>query len=143
MNLVVCGGLFQGVRCISTVNSSGGRIRILPQYESNDDGESDNHQQDSEESDIAGMKTSVNAAITEILPQDQRWMGGFLNIRPVFCNIFVLDFVMFAVASHTTSLAAADVHCIEELLFAIHALELDICVNPSSICFLFVLLLLL
>ena len=46
--------------------------------------------------------------------------------RKVFCKIFVLDFVMFAVASHTASLAAADVHCIEELLFAIHALKLNI-----------------
>ena len=141
--LVILSCLLDGILDVTTINCSGRGVTILVQYESDDNSKAYNHEQDGKESDIARFEASINATISEIIPQNQRGMGGLVYLRPSIRKIFVLDLLLFVVASHDTAFAAANRHCIEELFLSIHALELNIGVYTARLLLIHVLFLVL
>ena len=60
-------------------------------------------------------------------------------MRPLARDVLMSKFLILFLAAHDTTSAAVDVHGLEELLLAIHALELYVCVTAGRGVVLFVL----
>ena len=72
------------------------------------------------------------------MPKDEGRIWSSLNLRPLALDVLVLNLIALFLAAQHAALAAANIHRFKELLFAIHALELNIGVAAGRWVILFV-----